>query len=212
MQGVIDQSIEETWFHAGEYSDSLALSHLSGELPLYFEFFKNNPKSFLELRTKSVNIKELIKLEPLSNVMVSFSLSPEEISKEIDLRTPGLKARLDAMLALKKLGFKLGIHFDPIIFKQNTLELYRNLISELSRRSLLQVEYISLGVVRFTEEVYHEVKKNYPGSIIHGEKMITSFDQKVRYPKSRRIPLLNEIKEILITTEVPEEKIYFCME
>src|SRR6185369_6437063 len=72
----------KVWFHAGEYSDSLALSHLSGELDHYFKLFKDMPDCELELRTKSVNIKELVKLSPLENVVTSFSLSPAHRVKE----------------------------------------------------------------------------------------------------------------------------------
>jgi len=84
----------QIWFHAGEYSDSLALSHLTGELPDYFELFRNLPNARLELRTKSVNIKEILKEKPVSNIVTSFSLSPEHRIKSNDLKTPPLKARL----------------------------------------------------------------------------------------------------------------------
>jgi len=212
MQTIVNQSQDEVWFHAGEYSDSLALTHLTGELPLYFDFFKKNQHAFLELRSKSVNTKELVKLEALSNVVVSFSLSPENIAREIDLKTPSLKSRLKTMEELKTLGFKLGIHFDPIIINPSVLDHYQDLINQMKERDLLDTEYISLGVVRFTENVYHEVKNNYPESIIFGEKMIKSFDEKLRYIKPVRLKILNEIKSLLIESGVLEEKIYFCME
>jgi spore photoproduct lyase len=212
MQSIVNRSQDEVWFHAGEYSDSLALTHLTGELPLYFDFFKNNQNAFLELRSKSVNVRELVKLAPLPNVVVSFSLSPDEIAREIDLKTPSIKARLKAMEELSGLGFKLGIHFDPIIIKPNVLAHYSSLIGQMKERHLLDAEYISLGVVRFTENVYHEVKNNYPESIIFGEKMIKSFDEKLRYIRPVRLKILNEIQTMLMESGVLKEKIYFCME
>src|SRR5574343_628973 len=96
------------WFHAGEFSDSLALSHLSGELPFLFDLFKRYPKAYLELRTKSVNIKELLKLDPIENIITSFSLSPDEAIKEFDLKTPPLKHRLNASEKLHEAGHPIG--------------------------------------------------------------------------------------------------------
>jgi spore photoproduct lyase len=212
MQALSSNAENEIWFHAGEYSDSLALSHITEELPLYFDFFSRNPHAFLELRTKSANIRELSKLSPLENVIVSFSLSPEKISSEIDLKTPSLKGRLVAMEELSKLGFKLGIHFDPILLVPDVISQYQELIQELKGRGLLEVEYLSLGVVRFTADVFHEVKSNYPDSVIHGEKMIESFDSKIRYPRPIRFKTLTDIKKLLINAGLSEKKIYFCME
>ena len=41
MQKIVDtKGLENSWFHAGEYSDSLNLSHVTNEFKQYFEFFK----------------------------------------------------------------------------------------------------------------------------------------------------------------------------
>jgi len=103
------------WFHAGEFSDSLALSNLSGELELYHKFSQENPRAIIELRTKSVNTKELEKLTPIDNLIVSFSLSPADMARRIDLKTPSTIARLKAMKNLNEHGWKTAAHFDPII-------------------------------------------------------------------------------------------------
>jgi spore photoproduct lyase len=72
-------------------------------------------------------------------------------------------ARLDAIEKLHTKSFPIGIHFDPIIFDHNLLEEYRELIEDLNKSiPLTKVRYISLGVVRFTKDVYHQVQKNYP--------------------------------------------------
>jgi len=212
MESITQYERSEVWFHAGEYSDSLALSHLSGELPVYFDFFKKHPNAYLELRSKSANIREILKLNPLPNVIVSFSLSPEEVAQSIDLNTPDVRTRLKAMVQLKNAGFKLAIHFDPIINRPMVLKDYEKLIHELKENGLLEIEYLSLGVVRFTESVYKDVEFNYPDSIIHADKMIKSFDQKIRYPRPLRMKLLTEIKDQLMKAGLSEEKIYLCME
>jgi spore photoproduct lyase len=204
---------QKIWFHAGEFSDSLALSHLTGELDLYHDFLSRNPNARIELRTKSANIKSLLHLAPIPNLFVSYSLASEESSKIYDLKTPGIKARLKSMGELSRLGFHLGVHLDPIIFSQNIENEYFELIQSLKSEVLIdQIAYISLGVVRFTKEVYSEVEKNYPQSPLHATTLIKSFDHKVRYPKPMRFRIMNFIKTELIKIGIHEDKIYFCME
>jgi PleD family two-component response regulator len=52
--------------YAGEFSDSLALTHLTGELEIYHAFCEKNPKAIIELRTKEL-AEANRKLEALSN-------------------------------------------------------------------------------------------------------------------------------------------------
>ncbi len=204
---------QKVWFHAGEYSDSLALTHLTGELPFYFDLFKSMPNAYLELRTKSVNIKELIKLSPSENIVISFSLAPENRTKKNDLKTPGLKARLKAISELHELGHPIGIHLDPIIFDNTVIESYRELLSQLSLSMPTEfIRYVSIGVVRFTKNVYHQVIKNYPESDFLHEDFVTSFDNKIRYNRPTRLWLLGKVKDLLIQSGVHENKIYECME
>ncbi len=204
---------KRVWFHAGEYSDSLALSHVSGEIEHYYPFFKENKNAILELRTKSVNIRKLLQFDPIENLIVSFSLSPDERVKKSDLLTPRLNHRLKAMKKLKEKGFKLAIHFDPIIISDHVISEYKELINEIDTSiSIDSIEYISLGVVRFTKEVFSQVKKNYPDADFLATSFTTSFDNKVRYNRPTRNFLMNEIKKELLSYNLAEEKIYLCME
>lgn len=203
----------KVWFHAGEYSDSLALTSLSGELNHYFKLFKDLPFCQLELRTKSVNIRELLKEKPLDNIITSFSLSPAHRIKSNDLKTPSLKNRLEAIRQLNESGFPIGIHFDPIIYDDQFLESYEELIDLLLESIAAdKIRYISLGVVRFTKEVYQKVQKNYPDSDLLAQEFVRSFDNKIRYARPMRMWMLNQIKEQLIKRHVSPERIYLCME
>lgn len=213
----IEKAIKSTqgniWFHAGEFSDSLALSHLSGELPIYFDFFQRNPRAKLELRTKSVNVKELLTLTPSDNIYVSYSLSPQMQAKQFDLSVPNLAMRLKAIKQLKEKKFQIALHFDPIIYTPNILKDYQELfVQVLEHIKAADIAYISLGVVRFTKDVYQQVKKNYPESLLALEDFETSFDNKVRYPQELRLPLLHNLKQQLLKLGFLEQQIYLCME
>lgn len=224
--GQIGEEIEETWknhlkenpgkkiwFHAGEFSDSLALSHLSGEIPFYYELFSKEPQAILELRTKSVNISAILEQSPLPNIITSFSLSPAERVKATDIKTPSLKHRLTAMKKLQEAGHAIAIHLDPIIHEDNFIKTYQDLLTELKDNlDLSKVEYVSMGVVRFTSQVFHQVKKNYPNSELLAAEFQSSFDGKVRYPRPFRMWILGKIKELALEVGLTEEQIYLCME
>lgn len=203
----------KVWFHAGEFSDSLALTHLTGELDLYHEFCKRNPDAIIELRTKSINTRELEKLAPLPNFIVSFSLSPKEMAKRVDLKTPSTESRLKAMALLDNLGWKIAAHFDPIVYEDNFQDKYKTLLESMKELGLNHaLKYLSLGVVRFTKDVYRETERNYPDSVIHTGPMIKSFDGKVRYHRPMRMWMMNSVKEAAISAGIAPESIYLCME
>ncbi len=208
-----DHESGNVWFHAGEFSDSLALTHLTGELDLYHEFCRRNPRAIIELRTKSVNTRELEKLAPLPNFIVSFSLSPKEMAKRVDLKTPSTESRLKAMDHLNKLGWQIAAHFDPIIYEDKFQEQYRTLLQSMHELKLNSaLRYLSLGVVRFTKDVFRETERNYPESVIHTGPMIKSFDGKVRYHRPMRMWMLNSVKEAAINAGISADNIYLCME
>lgn len=212
-QIVSEHPNQEVWFHAGEYSDSLALSHLTQELPLLFETFKSLPSARCELRSKSVNTKELLKIDPLPNVICSFSLSSEENIKTYDLKTPPLRTRLKGLQKLRDHGHTLGLHFDPVVYSDHFEKEYQNLLAQITQTiSPEDIEYISLGVVRFTKDVFHQVKKNYPDSPLLQAEFVKSFDNKVRYSRPMRSWMLAKIKDICLSAGFEESQLYFCME
>jgi spore photoproduct lyase len=201
------------WFHAGEFSDSLALSHFTNEIPKYHRYFKNNKTAKLELRTKSANIKSIENLEPIENMFITFSLSPDDMAKKIDRKASPIKHRLLSIQKLDELGFKIGIHLDPIVLSDDWKNSYQKLISDLSLHiELGHISFFSIGVVRFTKDVFHTFSTNYPDSLIKTSSFIKSFDNKVRYPRPVRKNALRFVKESLIHYGANESKIYECME
>ena len=201
-------------FHGGEFSDSLAFSHITNELPVYWDFFKKHPQAVLELRSKSNNLKAILALESLPNVVISFSLSPENAIKRYEHKTPSLKSRLLAMKKLHEKGFSLAVHFDPIFYHSEVKSEYRDLIKELkiSLGDLNFLRYLSLGVVRFPKNIFKQVKMNYPASAWLNEDFKFSQGDKVKYVKPQRKWLLNSVFKELIQSELAPQKIYFCME
>ena len=200
-------------FHSGEYADSLALSHLTDELETYFHFFSRTSNATLELRTKSVNIRKLLQLPPLPNVIASFSLSPEDKIKRNDRGTPPLQHRLKAMEKVRDHGHPLAIHFDPIIYDHNIFAKYEELILSLANLfDFKTISHFSLGIVRFTKDVYFQVKKHYPESEFFSSLLTSDRKNFIRYPKMMRLSILKKIRQTLLSHGASEESLYLCME
>lgn len=204
---------QTVWFHAGEFSDTLALSHITDEWGIYWDLFATLPNARLELRTKSVNLKAIIDRPPLENIIVTFSLSPAVQAKRYDRKTPSLEARLRAIAKLAGRGFRLGIHLDPIIYDDGFEVQYRGLVREVLKAvPERQIEYISLGVVRFTRDVYQEFVRNYPRSGLLAGEFVKSFDNKIRYNRPQRLYLLKTVQQICRDAGIAAGKVYLCME
>ena len=213
IEEIIRQTNGPVWFHAGEFSDSLALSHLSGELPKLFSFFRKHPQAKLELRTKSANTRELLKENPCDNIITSFTLTPEKESKEIDLKAPPTATRIKAIQKLVEKSFPIGIHFDPIIWSPSFAEDYTRLINDLEKVvPLNSIEYYSMGVVRFPPQLYSAVEKNYADASFLHHPFVKSFDNKKRYSRPLRGHILRTVKSLLMEKGVDDHKIYLCME
>lgn len=215
MQQIVTQQrgLKRVWFHAGEFSDSLALSHISGELPYYWKFFRQNPDTWLELRTKSVNLSVLRALPPLPNVVVSFSLATEPQAAAYDHGTPSVRQRLAAMQRLRDMGFRLAVHFDPLIFADDFAEQMQAIAGQIGNWvGFSAIEYISVGAVRFAKEVYRETRQNYPESRIFARHFIQGSDSKMRYIRPLRLYLIETAQAALKKHGCPSEKIYICME
>ena len=99
----------------GELADSLALDHITGFSERLIPFFEEKKNLFLELKTKSNRIQNLLKFKGIKNTIISWSLNPQNIIDEEEFYSASLKERLDAASECQQRGFKTAFHFDPIV-------------------------------------------------------------------------------------------------
>ena len=153
----------ETHFFSGYDCDSLALEPVTHFTDSFLPFFERFPKAWLELRTKSVQVKSLLNRKPIKNCVVAFSFTPVEIAALLEDKTPPVERRLEAMTQLQERGWKLGLRFDPLIYhdkyKEQYEQLFRNIFQKIQTESLHSV---SLGPFRLPKEGYENIYKLYP--------------------------------------------------
>ncbi|MFZ2172102.1 MAG: spore photoproduct lyase family protein [Methylococcaceae bacterium] len=186
---------EDIYFFSGYDCDSLALEPVTGFVEQFLPFFAQISNAWLELRTKSTQVRSLLNYEPLSRCVVAFSLSPKEIVAKVEDKAPSLQRRLDAMSKLQEQGWQLGIRFDPIIYQANYQQQYQQLFEQVfSMIDLKQLHSVSLGAFRLPEKFFKKMHKLYPE-----EKLFAS-------------PLANQDGMISYRQELEQEMMHYCTE
>jgi len=75
IRQVCEQHNEPVWFFSGYDCDSLALDPVTGFVADCLSYFQDLAKGYLELRTKSTQIRPILKRDAMPNVVVAYSLS-----------------------------------------------------------------------------------------------------------------------------------------
>lgn len=196
----------------GELSDSLALDYLGNFSSFFVSYFKRRKNLIFEFKTKTDEIEKILLLPPAENVVISWSLNPEPLIQREEYLTASLERRLKAAYLVQQRGFKLGFHFDPLIFYPGWESDYQKLIRDLF--TLIhpsQISWISLGALRFPPSLKEIIQRRFPQSRITCKEMIRGLDGKLRYIKPLRIKMFRKVYQ-LIRDVAPQVFCYLCME
>ena len=163
QQRSVETPNEPVHFFSGYDCDSLALEPVTGFAEHFLPVFKQIPNAWLELRTKSTQVRSLLNTEAFDRCIVAFSLNPEEIATKVEAKTPPLERRLEALCKVQAHGWQVGLRFDPIIYQTGYQQQYQRLFEQVfSKINLDQLHSVSLGVFRLPESYFKKVHKLYP--------------------------------------------------
>jgi|GEM_PF-3290414 len=183
----------------GIVNDSLACENLTGALGDLLAYFKNRADLTLEIRSKHTQIKRLIETEPLNNVEIAFTFSPSEIVTQYEPKTATFDKRLECAKALQKVGYKIGLRFDPLIYCENFEEVYTSMLERVfSELDVSLISNIGIGTLRYRKGLKAEVLKSHKTDLFF-KNFVIGVDGKERYFKPIRIymykTLINKIRE-----------------
>lgn len=196
----------------GELGDSLAIDGSVRFAERAIRVFAEIPNALLELKSKSDGIDELLHLEHKGHTVLAWSLNPQEIIQQDELKTAQLIPRLAAAQKAADAGYLLAFHFDPILFHPSWEDLYSELIDELYLHvDPEQIAWISMGSLRFPPSMKDKIMERYPHTSIPYAEMVRGMDGKLRYARPLRLPMYRLIYNKLTATPAAPF-IYFCME
>lgn len=150
-------------------TDLLAFEHILPYCKNWIQFARQNPEVTLELRTKSANYRAISSEEPVDNVILAWTISPEEIAKNHEPRTPPTKSRLRALKKAMDDGWRVRLCFDPLLFVKNWETWYRNMVDQtMTYIEVSKIEDISIGTFRMNKDYLRNIRKQRTDSeIIH---------------------------------------------
>ena len=200
---------EPIHFFSGYDGDSLAMEPISGFAAEFVPFFNTLPNAWLELRTKSTQIRSLLQLPVAPRCVVAFSLAPERIAEQVEALAPSLPKRLEALLKLQAQGWKIGLRFDPLIYHSDYQQLYAEFFAQVfAVIDLNQLHSVSLGVFRLPEKYFKKMHKLYPDARLFASPLVN--DQGMI---SYRADLERELTSFCtakLLRYIPEEKFFPC--
>jgi len=154
---------EPVYFYSGYDCDSLALEPVTDFSAHFIPAMMQLENAYLELRTKSTQIRHLLKLPPHQRVIIAFSFTPGEIAELLEHKVPSLERRIEAMVKLQQQGWPLGLRFDPLIYTPGYQALYQRLFDRIfTRVQASRVHSISFGAMRMPENFYQKAVQLYP--------------------------------------------------
>ncbi len=196
----------------GELTDSLALDPLIELNPILIDFFSRQENVYLELKTKSDHIEHLLHLDHQGKTIISWSLNPQSIIDREEGFAAPLLSRLNAARKCQKKGYKIGLHFDPIILYKGWESDYKSIIDQIfAKLDSTYIAWISMGCFRFIPPLKGIIQKRFPESLIIYEEFIPGLDKKMRYPQPIRISIYSKLAT-WIKQRDSKIFIYLCME
>ena len=196
----------------GELADSLAmdsLTKMSGDL---IAFVRDREHLTLELKTKTDEIGNLLKIDPRGRVIVSWTLSPDAVWKSSEHRTASPSARIAAARAVLEAGYRVGFHFDPMIAYPDAEAGYCRLVDELlDIVPAERISFLSMGALRMTPDLRNAARRRFPNDpMLVGEEVLGS-DGRLRAFGALRIRLYRTLQERFARAgaQIPS---YLCME
>lgn len=199
-------------FGTGEFTDSLALEPLteySRDLIFFLSRFSNVR---LELKSKVADLSWMDAVEYPEQILPAWSLNSPEVVETQEDRADTLEDRLQAAQICASQGFRVCLHFDPILYypdwKKGYLEAVDMIFDYLRPE---QIAYLSLGSFRCMPDLKDYITRNWPDAQYIYQEYIIGKDGKLRLLRPLRVEQFRAIVNRLKKYGVGHQ-IYFCME
>lgn len=200
---------ETVHFFSGYDCDSLALEPITEFAAHFLPFFAALPNAWLELRTKSTQVRSLLNYQAFPRCVVAFSLSPDAIAHKVEAKAPTLARRLQALVKLQQQGWLIGLRFDPLIYQSDYQQQYQQLFAEVfAQIDLSRLHSVSLGVFRLPQAYFKKIHKLYPEEKLFASPL-TQQQGMVSYAAEIEAEMMAYCRDLLLSY-IPESVFFPC--
>lgn len=198
----------------GELMDSLVWDDLTDLTLELVPFFARSSNLVLELKSKDSYVENLLALrdEHQGKTVVSWSVNAREVSERDEAYTATLEQRLKAASLVAEAGYRVGLHFDPLVHFDGWEDGYRDVIREIfSVLSPRSIAWISISSLRYKPELQEMMMARFPQSRLPFGEQFLAKDRKIRYVQPLRFQMIDFVHRELKAVD-EQMPVYFCME
>lgn len=131
QKNVPNQCDSERWvYDIGENNDCSVDADISDNVKDYIELFAQSRFAKASFATKRLNYN-LLSYNHKGNTRVRFSLLPQELSTQVDIRTSSISERIQAVNKFVEAGYEVHLNFSPVILTPGYLDQYKQLFKEI---------------------------------------------------------------------------------
>ena len=197
------------YFFSGYDCDSLAFEPVTSFAESFLPLFAELPNAWLELRSKSTQIRGLLARPVLPQCVVAFSLSPDSVADKVEAKAPSVAKRIEAAVKLQQQGWPIGLRFDPLIYQHNYRQHYRELFEQVfAVINAEAVHSVSLGVFRLPEHFFKKMHKLYPDERLFASPLQSTAGM-LSYRSELEQAMMNDCTEMLLQY-IPENRFFPC--
>ena len=148
-------------------TDLLAFSGIIPYPKRWIHFAREHQDLTIELRTKSSSYKFISDIQPSSNVILAWTLSPVEIADAYEKRTPSLKSRMETVKRALDDGWQVRLCFDPLLLVPQWQEIYDRFVDQVFKELAAdKVREVSIGVFRMNSGYLKNIQNSRSDSPI----------------------------------------------
>lgn len=168
----------------------------------------------MELKSKDDYVENLLSLrdEHKGRTVISWSVNARSVSEKDELNTAKVDERLQAAQKVVEAGYRVGFHFDPLVYFEGWEDEYADLVRRIfSVISPKDVAWVSVSTLRYQNTLQEMMLKRFPDSSLPFGEQFLAKDSKLRYIQPIRFKLTRHVWNLLkdVSDKMP---VYMCME
>jgi spore photoproduct lyase len=197
------------WFYSGYDCDSLANEPMTRFTEYFIPLVKSIDNAWMELRTKSTQVRSMLKQEPVNNIVTAFSFSDAVSHARLEHGVPSIEKRINAMSRLIDAGWPVGLRFDPVVYHRNYQSAFVDLLEQIFNRIDAQkLHSVSLGSFRLTRDHFRSISRLYPEEPLFAQNM--NLDNGIiSYPLDREREMI-DFCETQLMNHIPAQTYHPC--
>ena len=200
---------QPVWFYSGYDCDSLAFEPITRFTDFFVPLIASIDNAWMELRTKSTQIRSLLRQTPNPRIVTAFSFTDHYSHRKLEHGVPAISKRIKAMRSLIDSGWPVGLRLDPVVYHQDYQSAFSKLLDEIFYHiDAKELHSVSLGTFRLTKDHFRKLSRLYPEEPLFAQELALN-NGIISYPVSQEQEMIAYCEDQLIK-RIPEHKYHPC--